>query len=84
VLPEEPLDAALADAVKLGQLPLRRTRDEGIDEPFRVDLGESFAHPPLSGAASRADAERRFVGSRLGLPELLHRADQHVCEVLTV
>jgi hypothetical protein len=82
MLPDEPLDTALADAVPLGQLPLRRARGEGRDEPFRVCLRQPIANPPLAQTRGRADAECRFTGLLLGCPKLLHRADQGVCEVL--
>jgi hypothetical protein len=50
MLPYEPLDTALADAVPLGQLPLGRTRGEGRDELFRVGLAEPVINPPLTDA----------------------------------
>jgi hypothetical protein len=44
VLPDEPLGAALADAIAFGKLPLPRARG---DEPFRVRPREPVANPPL-------------------------------------
>jgi hypothetical protein len=42
-LPDEPLDAALADAVSLGELALRCARGESRDKPFRIGLREPIA-----------------------------------------
>ncbi len=79
MLPDEPLDAALADAVSLGQFPLRRAPGEGRDELFRV--GRRGPHPSSAGSRDRTHAERRFGGPRLCLLELLYRSDQRVCQV---
>jgi hypothetical protein len=50
MLPDESLDAALADAVPLGQFPLRRARGGGREEPLLVSLGEPVSDPPLAGS----------------------------------
>jgi hypothetical protein len=85
MLPNETLDAALTDAVPLGQLPLRRTRSEGRDELFSVYFGEPVPNnAPLTGTLGGADAERRLTRLRLSLPKLMHCADQRVCEVPAV
>ena len=84
MLPDEPLDAALTDAAPLSQLALRRARGQGCDEPSSVGLGEPVPDLPLTGTMGRAHAERRFTGLRLRVPQLLHRADQGVCEVPAV
>jgi hypothetical protein len=79
MLSDEPLHAALTDAVPLGQLPLGRTRSEGCDEPFRVRLREPVSDTPLAGSLGRTHAEHGFTTLSLCLPQLPHRADQGVC-----
>jgi hypothetical protein len=85
MLPDEPFDAALADAVALGQLALRGTRSEGGDEVFPVSLAEPVSDPPLTGTQGRGvNTACPSAGLRLRLAELRHRADQEVYEVPAV
>jgi hypothetical protein len=70
MLPDEPFDAALADAVALGQLPLRRSSGEGGNELFGLGLGEPVPNSPLPGAQRGAHAVRRFASLGLRLPKL--------------
>lgn len=82
MLPDEPLDTALADAVTLGQLALWRSRSEGNDELLQVVLTQPVPYPPLTGAQGcRADDLRRTRCLRLCLAKLLHRADQRICKI---
>jgi hypothetical protein len=81
VLPDEPLDATLADAVALGQAPFRRTHGEGSNELLQVGLTQPVPDPPRAMAPARVCAGDRFSALGLRLLKLLHRADQHVCEV---
>jgi len=53
MLPDEPLDTALTDAILLSQLPLGRARGEGLDEPLSVSLAEPIVNLPLTGTAGR-------------------------------
>ena len=83
MVPDEPLDAAFADAVALGQIALGRTRAEGRDEQFRIGLAEPVTDPPLTGRLGRTNAEHWFPGLPLCLLKLPYRADQRVREVQT-
>jgi len=81
MLADESFDAALADAVALGQLPLRRARGKGRDQPFRVGLRKPVTDPPPAGRLSGMHAEGRFADLGMRLLQLPHRADQSVCKV---
>jgi hypothetical protein len=85
MLSDKPLDAALADAVTLGKLPLRRACDERGDKPFNLALIEPTSDLPLSGTRERGPyALSRSVGHRLRLLKLTNRADQRVYEIPAV
>jgi hypothetical protein len=61
VLSDEPLDAALADAVPLRQHPLRRAGHEGDHKLLGVGFTQPVTDPPLmgySGAQSGRSALR--------------------------
>jgi hypothetical protein len=83
--PNEPLDAALADAVAVGELPLGRVRSEGGDELLGVGFTQPVTNPPLTGTQrSGANAVSRSADLGLCLAKLLHRADQRICKVPAV
>ena len=53
MLPDKPLHTALADAVVLGELPLRRTSTELLDKLAELNLSDSIADSPRMLTAAR-------------------------------